>query len=40
MEDFDSLLPYLPFFIVVAWGVYRMLLRLIQRCLPRGDEEQ
>lgn len=31
MESLESLVPYLPFIIVVAWGFYRMFARLLRR---------
>lgn len=31
MESLESLVPYLPFIIVVVWGFYRMFARLIMR---------
>jgi hypothetical protein len=37
MNDWDTLLPYLPFFLVVLWGLYRMCFKLLRGLLARRD---
>ena len=33
--DLESVVPYLPFFIVVGWGLYRMFLKMGKRLYYR-----
>ncbi len=35
LESLKSLVPYLPFFIVVGWGIFRMFLKMGKRLYYR-----
>lgn len=37
MKSLESLIPYLPFIIVVVWGFYKMFARLLRRIFSAKD---
>jgi len=36
LGSLESLVPYLPFFIIVVWGLFRMFLKIGKRFYYRG----
>ncbi len=40
MDILEPLVPYLPFFLVFVWGLYRMLLKIGYRLLSNPLQEK